>query len=138
MNSVDLRARAAGLVEKHAARLGMDEMAAATLVSAILALDAAEPVRPSRTTDRLDHPTGWPRAATPTDLRPIWIGEFCDFNDWVNFATNRLAGCRDPHVGGAVQLVCIDALGRRCTMGAHFMRARDEGAFPVRYFWECE
>jgi hypothetical protein len=83
MNAVDLRARAAGLVEKHAARLGMDEMAAATLVSTILALDADEtaPARPPRTAGRLQYPTGWPRPATPTDLRPIWIGEFRDHND---------------------------------------------------------
>jgi len=28
--------------------------------------------------------------------------------------------------------ICIDAKDRRCRVGADFMRARDEGAFPVR------
>ncbi len=79
----------------------------------------------------------WPRPATPTDLVPAWAGEFCSFDDWVNFATQRLTGTTDPLMGGQVQSICIDAFGRRCTMGAHFMRARDEGAFPVRFFWDC-
>jgi hypothetical protein len=30
---------------------------------------------------------------------------------------------------------CVDAQGRRCNVGKDFMRARDEGTFPVRYFW---
>lgn len=29
---------------------------------------------------------------------------------------------------------CYDARGRRCRNGGDFMRARDEGAFPVRIF----
>ena len=79
----------------------------------------------------------WPREATPTDLVPAWAGEFVSFEDWVNFARQRLTGTTDPLMGGEVKSICIDALGRRCTMGAHFMRARDEGAFPVRFFWDC-
>lgn len=79
----------------------------------------------------------WPRPATPTDLVPNWAGEFHDFQDWVNFAKTRLTGTYDPLMGGEVKAICIDALGRRCTMGGHFMRARDEGAFPVRFFWDC-
>lgn len=73
----------------------------------------------------------WPRAATPTDLRPAWAGEFVSFDDWVSFATARLSGAPMP-------AVCIDNIGRRCFIGAHFMRARDEGTFPVRYFWDCK
>lgn len=79
----------------------------------------------------------WPRPATPTALTPAWAGEFITFNDWVNFATTRLTGTRDPLMGAEIPSVCIDAVGRRCTMGGHFMRARDEGTFPVRYFWDC-
>ena len=90
------------------------------------------------TADRLCYPSSWPRAATPTELRPIWKGEFCSFDDWVSFASKRLVGCFDPATRAQLPAVCIDALGRRCTIGAHFMRARDENAFPVRYFWECE
>lgn len=82
-------------------------------------------------------PTGWPRPATPCDLRPLWAGEFRDFSDWVNFASIRLTDCQH-RLGGAVPAICVDALGRRCWIGADFHRARDEGAFPVRYFWECE
>ena len=82
-------------------------------------------------------PTGWPRAATPCDLVPKWAGEFRDFNDWVSFATPRLAGAYG-RFGQDVAPICVDALGRRCNIGGDFMRARDEGAFPVRYFWECE
>lgn len=137
MNAIDLRARAATLVGNHAARLGMDEFAASALASAILALDAEESARAPRTADRLRYPTGWPRSATPTDLRPVWAGEFRDHADWVSFATYRLAGVRGS-MGENVTAICVDALGRRCNIGADFARARDEGAFPVRYFWECE
>lgn len=30
------------------------------------------------------------------------------------------------------------SLGRRCWSGKQFMRARDENAFPVYYFWEMQ
>ena len=84
----------------------------------------------------LDYRVSWPRPATPCDLVPLWRGEFRDFNDWVNFATTRLTGTTDKS-GREIKSVCVDALGRRCSIGADFMRARDEDAFPVRYFWEC-
>lgn len=55
-------------------------------------------------------------------------GEFRDFNCWVNHATS--------YIGGRNAL-CADAKGRVCRIGADFMRARDEGAFPVRFwFWQ--
>lgn len=79
----------------------------------------------------------WPKPATPTTLEPRWAGEFVSFDDWVNFAKSRLTGTRDPLMKAEVGSVCVDAFGRRCTMGGHFMRARDEGAFPVRYFFDC-
>lgn len=79
----------------------------------------------------------WPRPATPCDLVPAWAGEFRDFNDWVSKATTRLTGTYDPMMGNEVPSICIDAFGRRCTLGGHFRRARDEGAFPVRFFWDC-
>jgi hypothetical protein len=78
----------------------------------------------------------WPRAATPTDLVPNWEGEFCSFGDWVNFASKRLTVCTGSG-GQKVDAICVDALGRRCSIGKDFMRARDEDAFPVRYFFEC-
>lgn len=79
----------------------------------------------------------WPRDPTPTTLAPRWAGEFISFNDWVSFAQSRLTGTRDPMMGAEIGSVCVDAFGRRCTMGGHFSRARDEGAFPVRYFFDC-
>lgn len=78
----------------------------------------------------------WPRAATPCALTPRWEGEFRDFTDWVNFASKRLTVARHRS-GATMPSVCIDAFGRRCVIGGDFMRARDEGAFPVRYFWDC-
>lgn len=78
-------------------------------------------------------PTGWPKSTTACALIPKWVGEFTSFDDWVSFATKRLDV--GPHHPPAI---CVDALGRRCWIGGHFMRARDEGTFPVRYFFECE
>ena len=80
----------------------------------------------------------WPRPATPTGLVPVWAGEFRDFQDWVNFAAQRLTGTYDPMMGNEVPAICIDSFGRRCTVGGHFRRAQEEGAFPVRFFWDCE
>jgi hypothetical protein len=139
--AIRVRERAADLARGHAARLGMDPFAAAALVTAIQPISVEAPTNavPSRADrDRLSYPSGWPRAATPTNLVPIWAGEFKDHADWVNFATHRLTGCYDPFMRTEVKAICVDAVGRRCTMGGHFKRAQDEGAFPVRYFFECE
>lgn len=78
----------------------------------------------------------WPRPATPCDLVPNWEGEFRDFQDWVNFAHKRLTVASDSN-GAALSAICVDTLGRRCHNGRDMMRARDEGTFPVRYFFEC-
>jgi hypothetical protein len=96
----------------------------------------------------VSEPCSWPRPATPCDLVPAWAGEFRDFGDWVNFATKRLTGaigsCGQDvapiaigSCGQDVAPICVDTLGRRCAIGADFLRARDEETFPVRYFWEC-
>jgi hypothetical protein len=53
-------------------------------------------------------------------------GEFTTFQHWVNYAT-RCIGGRNA--------ACYDAKGRRCLIGKDFMLARDEGAFPVRYWY---
>ncbi len=78
----------------------------------------------------------WPRPATPCALAPNWEGEFRDFDDWVSFASKRLTVASDSN-GADLSAICVDALGRRCHNGRDFARARDEGAFPVRYFFEC-
>lgn len=52
-------------------------------------------------------------------------GSFATFDTWVNKARSWIGGT------GAK---CFDAKLRPCSIGADFMRARDEGAFPVT-FW---
>jgi hypothetical protein len=37
-----------------------------------------------------------------------------------------------------MEAICFDSLGRHCTCGADFMRARDENTFPVRWLWPNE
>lgn len=69
---------------------------------------------------------------TPTCMTPNWAGEFSNFQQWVNKGRSWLDS---PDHRRAV---CIDDKGRRVTCGADFMLARDEGAFPVRFFWDCE
>lgn len=72
---------------------------------------------------------------TPLDgYRPDWAGQFDTFDDWVNHASRALTGVTGS-VGEDLRPMCIDAKGRRCHVGKDFMRARDEGAFPIRYFW---
>jgi hypothetical protein len=77
---------------------------------------------------------------TAPALTPKWEGAFARFEDWVNHASSWLAGPNTPldAVGQKLSAVCVDAKGRRCFIGADFMRARDDGAFPVYFFWECE
>lgn len=70
-------------------------------------------------------------------LVPKWAGQFDSFQHWVYKATRYLADARGS-MGQRLPPMCVDALGRRCHIGADFMRARDEGTFPVRFFWECE
>lgn len=83
----------------------------------------------------IEPPTSWPRPATPARLEPHWAGEFKDFHDWVSFASQRLTGVTGS-VGEEVRAICVDAIGRRCQVGADFTRAREQGTFPVRYFWD--
>jgi hypothetical protein len=73
-----------------------------------------------------------PHAQAEPVLVPKWAGYFHSYQDWVNKAQSRLAS---PDHRRAM---CVDAKGRRCAIGRDFMLARDENAFPVRYFWECE
>lgn len=79
----------------------------------------------------------WPRPTTPCDLVPRWEGEFRDHADWVSFASKRLTVGYDSN-GFPLPAICVDTLGRRCANGRDFARARDEGTFPVRYFWDCQ
>lgn len=58
------------------------------------------------------------------------VFEFTSFDNWCDTAKAKFerAGVRSDHV------VCVDQIGRLCAWGEHFMRARDEGAFPVEVF----
>lgn len=68
-------------------------------------------------------------------LQPHWAGCFETFDQWVGRAS-RLLGGRIGNFGEPISAYCVDALGRRCHIGGDFMRARDEGTFPVWFFWE--
>lgn len=63
-------------------------------------------------------------------LYPAWEGQFPTFETWVNKASSWLTGDTRGRA------VCVDMKGRICSCGGDFMRARDENAFPVRFFWE--
>lgn len=61
------------------------------------------------------------------------ICRFTSFEQWVNKAASWLGGvssCGHRHKQ-TVRAICVDAKGRVCRIGADFMRARDEDAFPV-------
>ena len=53
-------------------------------------------------------------------------GEFDSFGSWVNNAASWIGG---------TSALCVDAKGRLCRIGADFMLARNEGAFPVSYWF---
>lgn len=76
----------------------------------------------------------------PIKLVPNYAGQFSTFEDWVNTATRKLANktCESSLCTVSVPAVCVDTKGRRCCQGSDFERARDEGCFPVRFFWDCK
>ncbi|MVA33628.1 hypothetical protein [Agrobacterium vitis] len=79
----------------------------------------------------------WNKGTPAPHLQPVILGQFETFNDWVDSAQRALTGFTGS-VGEELKPICIDNIGRRCNVGKDFMRARDEGAFPVRYFVEME
>lgn len=90
-----------------------------------------------------ERPRPWHNPTPLNGFEPDWAGQFDTFQDWVNHASRALTGV-EYSTGGlgrdgiGVPSVCVDAKGRRCAIGKDFMRARDEDAFPVRYFWEMK
>ena len=58
----------------------------------------------------------------------LW--EWSSFADWVNKAPSRF---RNFRLRGS-QVISIDAKFRVCMLGKEFMRARDEGAFPIAVY----
>lgn len=81
-----------------------------------------------------DRPRPWHNPTPLVGFMPEWAGQFDTFGDWVNHASRALTGQKGS-VGEDIKPICVDAKGRRCHVGADFQRARDEDAFPVRYFW---
>ena len=63
-------------------------------------------------------------------LEPMWAGQFDSFEDWTRLKSRVI----DPRQFGQ-QPVYIDARGRVCRIARDFERARDDRAFPVRYFF---
>ena len=73
-------------------------------------------------------------SSAPIQQAPVELGEFLfqfsSFSAWVNGAQEIW---RD-HGVRAADTLCLDARGRVCLKGLHFMVARDEQAFPIRVF----
>lgn len=80
----------------------------------------------------------WNQGSQPPNLEPDILGQFNSHSEWVSHASSALTGTQEETKltgwDGNSIAVCIDALGRRCLNGGDFARARDENAFPVRYF----
>lgn len=58
---------------------------------------------------------------------------FASFNEWLNWAF-LLTAHKDYHPT-TFRAICFDTQGRLCSIGKDFMRARDEGTFPIRWVW---
>jgi hypothetical protein len=54
-----------------------------------------------------------------------WDGEFGTYEEWARF------GPQAPYRSATFR----DAQGRRCITQRDFAQAREDGAFPVRYYW---
>lgn len=84
---------------------------------------------------------------TPTTSELLQIvsdQRFDTFDQWVSRAFrwltshpeyNNTEHGGDGWRGRHFTAICFDQFGRRCHNGGDFMRARDEGAFPVFYLW---
>jgi hypothetical protein len=59
---------------------------------------------------------------------------FDTYQQWVNNASSWLTRHPD-YRAGRFHAICYDTMGRLCQCGGDMMRARDEGAFPVRWVW---
>lgn len=78
---------------------------------------------------------------------PFEKQRFDNFQDWVNKASSWLTSHpqynntehRDNGLsewrGHHFTALCFDAKGRRCRIGSDFMKAQDEGTFPVWWVW---
>ena len=56
---------------------------------------------------------------------------FSSFERWVNKAPSWFCNTRREFRLRDSEMICVDKHGRICTLGKHFMQARDEGTFPI-------
>lgn len=76
-------------------------------------------------------------------LEDLKTQKFDSFDDWVNTASRKLAhNMRDARLRQYYEApertegaICFDRKGRVCYKGGCFMRARDDGSFPIHYIW---
>lgn len=65
---------------------------------------------------------------------PITVGkllfQFSSFNQWVDKASSWFRNSGVP----SERTICVDIKGRVCRTGKEFMRARDDGSFPIRVY----
>lgn len=70
---------------------------------------------------------------TPCSLT-VHVGEllfeFSSYENWVAKAGGWFA---KAEVRGH-ECICVDSVGRLCRVGKQFVRARDEGTFPIRVY----
>jgi hypothetical protein len=68
-------------------------------------------------------------------LQPIpsvsWLTRHPEYNNTEHGKDPGAIGWRGHHF----TTMCFDSRGRRCRQGSDFMRARDEGTFPVIWIW---
>jgi hypothetical protein len=60
-----------------------------------------------------------------TIINRVQGGKFDTYTQWCNKASSWISG-RDA--------ICVDTANRECRIGWQFMRARDEGTFPVTWW----
>ena len=61
--------------------------------------------------------------------------QFDTFVEWCNKASSWLTRRMEWDGDTTNRAICFDAQGRHCAYGCDFERARDEGAFPIRWLW---
>lgn len=60
--------------------------------------------------------------------------QFDSHAQWVNFASTWLTRHSDYH-HKFFRTICFDTLGRRCQYGRQFREAKEQGTFPIRWWW---
>lgn len=76
-------------------------------------------------------------AQRTVEFKPKFAGQFETFQESLDTTSRVLTG-HVRELGFVLPAVCVDTLGRRCSVRAYSTRARDENTFPVRYFFEME